>query len=367
VSTEQNNNYNYTPPPVYYQPVPPPQPEKKGHGCGGCLTGLGVLIVALTIAFLTIFFVVKPQIDQMIYDMGATNIKQIFTLYKEVTTRVDEKEIVTHGFTNEDYLTAKTKLINNNFDIFDEEGNISPSKFANARLSDDIEMTDKQLVALLNNALEDFLAQGNIPIFKKLKLIGTAKQVKITSALSQNKFKITTICSINTDDLTSQMGILGGLIPQSLYLTSTATYSIVDGKLTYSDSFLKLNKIKDTSFQELLNIVNKSVIEGKDELLLQDLSNAVAELLCDGFNALQDNSNILINLVDEGIRISPNPDAPPVDSSGNEETETPTQGENAGENKDANTQTKNDETNNQPEVSDKTESTEPASENKNNE
>jgi len=48
------NNYNYTPPPVYYQQVPPPE-NNRGKGCGGGLTGIGVFIVALNIAFFTIF------------------------------------------------------------------------------------------------------------------------------------------------------------------------------------------------------------------------------------------------------------------------------------------------------------------------
>ena len=294
------NNYNYTPPPVYYQQVPPPE-NNRGKGCGGCLTGLGVLIVALTIAFLTIFFVVKPQVDQMIADMGGTNIKQLFSLYKEVTTRVNEKDIVTHGFSNTDYNTAKNKLINAGYNIFDDNGNILPDKLNKENIKNQVELTDKEFAALLNNVLVDFLADANIPFYQKLKLNATAKQIKINSTLEANKFKVTLICAVNTDELTSQMGILGGLIPQALYLTSQATYSFDDNKLTFTDSQIKLNKIKDSSFQELLNIINKSVAGSDEPIALQDFSDAIATLVCDGFNLLPSKTNLNINLKDGGI------------------------------------------------------------------
>lgn len=303
---DQNNNYSYPPPPVYFQQVPPPE-NNKGKGCGGCLTGLGVLIVALTIVFLTVFFVVKPQLDQMIADMGGTNIKQLFSLYKEVTTRVDEKTLVTHGFSNEDYISGKAKLLEKNYNIFDEDGNIIPESLANAELNEKVELTDKEFAALLNNVLVDYLANKNIPIYSRLKLDATAKEIKINSTLDSNKFKITVICSVNTDGLTSQMGILGGLIPGNLYLTSQATYSFNDDKLTFSESSLKLNKIKDSSFQELLNIINKAISNGEENMELQELSDSVATLVCDGINAINNYTKINVELNNGGIELVPKP------------------------------------------------------------
>ncbi len=302
--SDQNNNYSYPPPPVYYQQVPPPE-NNKGKGCGGCLTGLGVLIVALTIVFLTVFFVVKPQLDQMIADMGGTNLKQLFSLYKEITTRVDEKALVTHGFSEADYNSGKEKLLAKNYNIFDSNGNIVPDTLAKAEITETVELTDKEFAALLNNVLVYYLQTKDIPVYSKLNLDTTAKQVKISSQLESNKFRITVICSVNTDGLTSQMGILGGLIPGTLYLTSQATYSFVDNKLTYSESSLKLNQIKDSSFQELLNIINKAVSDGKENMDLQEISNNFAGLVCDGINAINSYTKLDVELKDGEIVVSP--------------------------------------------------------------
>lgn len=310
-NNNQNSNYNYAPQPVYIQQLPPEEPKKK-RGVGGCLTGLGVLLVALTIVVLAAFFIVKPQIDQMIANMGGTSIKQLYALYKEVTTHVDESKLITHGFTNADYQSAKQKLLAQGYNIFDEAGNVEPSAVKNAALKDKVNLTDKEFAAILNNVLVDFLAEGNIPIYTKLNLNATFKQVEITSTLDDTAYKIKVICAVNTSGLTSQMGILGGLIPETLYLTSTATYSFVNDKLVYSDSTLKLNQIKDSSFQELLNLINKNVLEEENELLkLNELSNTVAQLLCDGFGALETYADVDITLKNSGIEVVSN--NPPVE------------------------------------------------------
>ena len=282
----------------------PPEEPRKRRGAGGCLAGLGVLLVALTIVVLSAFFIVKPQIDQMIADMGGTSLKQLYSLYKEVTTHVDESKLVTHPFTNNDYVAAKQKLLKAGYNIFDENGNVKPGALSSEKLNTKVKLTDKEFAALLNNVLVDFLANGNIPIYTKLKLNATFKQVKITSTLDDTAYKIVVICAVNTNGLTSQMGILGGLIPEELYLTTSATYSYVNDKLTYSASSLKLNQIKDSSFQELLNIINRTVMEEDENLLkLSELSNTVAALICDGLTSLEKFGDVNIALTHQGIDV----------------------------------------------------------------
>lgn len=267
---------------------------RKGSGI---LTFFCVLLILCLIVVGVCFLVVVPQINKTLNQLGIKDIKEFITFYRELNNHVNESEIITHPYTDNikkadsDYTLAYNAFTNAGLKIFEsdtEVSNVNPEKFdsldySNFEVAGYVDLTDKQMAALLNNALSNsnFLEALGINIIEEYDVGLEIKQIYL-KANADGSFTIDAVFKADLAEFSYSMPWpFNGVLPNTIYVVSNGVFTLDEnGEANFSTNKVNVNNMSSMSQQVAINVVN-SLIKNEDveEVSLSKLAESMNRLI----------------------------------------------------------------------------------------
>ncbi len=271
----------------------------RGRKGSGILTFFSALLILCLIVVGVCFFVIVPQINKTLNQLGIKDLKEFITFYRELNNYVDEGDIITHPYTQSltdevsDYTLAYNALTNVGLKIFEsdsEVSNVNPEKFDSLDFSSFesavyVDLTDKQMASLLNNALNNnnFLETLGINIIEEYDVGLEIKQIHL-KANSDGSFNMVAVFKANLSEFSYNMPWpFNGVLPNTIYMVTEGKFSLnADGSANFESYKINVNDMSPASQQVAVNVVN-SLIENEDieQVTLDGLAEKMNKLIYD--------------------------------------------------------------------------------------
>ena len=216
-----------------------------------------ITIIVLALILCAVYFFVKIKFDIDLID----TVKQINT----ITKPVNENELYKNKFSDEDMESAQ---VNINVELPDfisgnkEEGFTINENISVLSMSADIELTDKQTAAIVNNLIKNNQKSANITLDGN-EILPELIQVEFSN-VEENKADVNVVFKIDISFLKEKMNqfplnILKDKIPNYIYVSSTVTVNKNSGKFDYTitSKELKINQLSAKGTKDLLTTINK--------------------------------------------------------------------------------------------------------------
>lgn len=269
------------------------QNAKNGGGRGFLYATAGFL-VAIIIISLAIIFIAVPMLNKRLNKMGIESIDEFVGFYRELNKYVSEDDMVENKFSSTDYKSAYDKfnsvglnVFKNNLQTSDLDVNVFETfDYSEFELNEEVNLTDRELAALLENALKnDKLVETlGIELINKYKLNLEIKEISISKNTQKGLLECYNFVMVGKVSLGEVVKSLpwpfNGILPDSVYVLIESVIQYTADGYSFVQHGININNMSRTSHQTIVNVIN-SQIKDKDiepfslEGFSQDLSRIV--------------------------------------------------------------------------------------------
>jgi len=253
----------------------------------GCLLVLLGALIAITLIIAALYIGFKNTTNVYLQRIGISDIGELSDIIDAINEPVEESQLVVGGFNENNYLSAKTKLINSQIDIFNViSGNVSIEKI-NSTIGYtpilSVALTQAELGALIANAVQNLdtsAISANIEFEIDLISLDMAY-------IDENNAIFECVIKIDTSDFKSELGLLQSFIPDAIYLSFTANITVAEN-YSVSVSGVQINKLSASKNEKVLNVICAIIKSGNSSV--EEYST---------LNLTQDTASVLIIYINE--------------------------------------------------------------------
>jgi len=220
----------------------------------GCLFVLLGALVTTIIIVAALCIGISNTSSEYLQKFGISDIGELVNIVDAINEPINESDLIVGGFTANDYLTAKTKLLSSDIDIFDSiSGDIDIEKISATTefvpiLS--LGLTEAELGALLANATKnvdtDFISSEQEV---KINLIS----FNMTFIDSDNEV-LDCVLKIDTSSIKTDFGIFQSFIPEAIYLSFSVDINVAEN-YNVSVSNIIVNDLSESKNEKVLNVI----------------------------------------------------------------------------------------------------------------
>lgn len=237
------------------------------------LVSIFSIVVVAAIIVVSGYFIIKKN-----YGIDLLNTyKQLSILSKEV----DESKLITNGYDDSDLLSMEETLNNktNGFIYRDENGNLKINYDKPSIFNDDIFLTDKQVAAYAQKAIEQEMNSkitvGNYEFGLELKQIDFSN-IKDGNCLFNVIIKLD-LTSLETTLSKFPYSLVKKYIPKYLYISSNVNVNKGSKPFEYDtiSEYLTINNLEKEDSKELVTTLNTILKTGTYDDLNLKISNEI--------------------------------------------------------------------------------------------
>ncbi|MCK9574385.1 MAG: hypothetical protein WCX32_00765 [Clostridia bacterium] len=264
----------------------------KSNTKKGCLFILLGILITIVIIVVALYLGFKNTSSTYLEKFGISSIGELIDIVDSINEPINENDLIKNGFSANDYLTAKTKLINSGINMFDStNGDIDIEKINATNefvpvLS--LELTEAELGALINNATKNIDAEF---ISEDYEIIISLISFDLIYSDSNNVV-LDCVIKADTSNIKAELGILQSLMPESLYLSFSVSLS-AEENYNVSVSDITINKLTETKNEKVLNVLCSLIKSRNTELEVYTIVNLEADFA----NSLENCINALMQKI----------------------------------------------------------------------
>ena len=287
--------------------------KKKAAKTVGFLVKLLIVLVAIAGIGVGGFFIIdKAIIPSYFGKYGIDGLGDLVEMIKVLHSSPNEKEFITHAYTESDEVSATTKLKDAGIPV--ENGKINFGKIVDGEyvITDEAKqgvfVSDYEMAAVLGQMLESGYLVSYLKDLSYLDTLSfSAKQIEITpisdveededGLLVTKKAHISLVVKLDTTNAQKHMAkemdvpefLLNLIMPNKLYITSTYDVSILEGdEYEVTNASLGINGRSPKQSEVLLNILTSFIFPKEDEMTPEKLSTKFGDIVNSGLKILGD-------------------------------------------------------------------------------
>ena len=276
---------------------------RKTFGCGSLIA---VFFVTIAIILVGGYFAFTNYISPY---LNNADVQELYQIYVELSKSVNEADLVTNAPLTADYDNAKQSLLTGGIDIFNEYGDIDPSKIEESNFipESSIILSDKELASLINAFIENPLNLEKVGINPNdVGGLNTEVLEVNIEEININTINLSFVVKLDMTQIKNQLGFFGFFIPNELYLTNRNTLNYENGTYTLESGSIHVNNLPQATNDRMLEILVEALNENNPELTVETINKGVGELILRGIQEVSNTFNTSIEFSNGSITFIPN-------------------------------------------------------------
>lgn len=254
--------------------------KRSASAVGGIFRFLGLLLLMVVIIFVVGYCYLRFSMGIDIFDI----VKKLNLLKQGVS----ESQVITQPYDNQDAMDGLQALFGDNT-IYIQNGEeyiFDKDQFVSTEMATDTKLSDEQFASIVNLYLKNIYSSTDsqsLTQFVEVKQIKfdkfnkTGNQVSVdvvvVSKLDFSKFK-----DAMSEDGNFVVGVLNGLIPNNIYITSNFTVKVDEANsnaFTTKSNYVLINKLSKEDSKGVLDLLN-TISGDTNNTLVDDINSTFA-------------------------------------------------------------------------------------------
>lgn len=267
--------------------------------------------IVVAVLFGAYFAIDKIVVPKYFKDYGINNMHDLVSMVKTLYNSPDEEDFITNGFTQRNEKNAIDKLIEINVPETQEGSGIldffaiTESVNKDDLVKGDLELTDREMAAILDQMLESGVLAEKLPDIKYLDtikmnvlelIITPEKTIKENGDVvySTDKADVSFTFKVNTEAIRSQIAsemetplfLLNMIMPDTLYITINYQMEQREDYWVINSSNMGLNGRTAKDSNILLNLLIQFIFPPEDKMTVDKFASECGNILLEGVDII---------------------------------------------------------------------------------